>query len=638
MWYRNCNLDSESGIGKHSLEALKKKAEDMKKNDEQLVVSLSFDEMAIRRNLMWCRTSNRFIGLIDRGKGKDNEDFKLATNSIVFMVCGINTYFEQPMAYFFIQTLNANERTSLVQEVIAEITKLGIKVANITFDGLKSNITMCQLLNADVKNEKAEYKTYFENPIDKSKVYIMFDPSHMIKLVRNTLGSRGCLLNSAGKKIEWSNFIELVKYSQENPRFALSHKMNKRHVLWADRKMHVRTAVETLSSSTANCLEFLMKTGLKQFSNAVPTIEFTRNFDSLWDIMNTESMEKDKDGKVFKSAINRTNCTEIFTFLTEVKDYILKLKVQTLKSKKWIRVIDSTVSTGFRGFVVNIISITAMYYEFVEQHHYMLFIATYRFSQDFLELLFGKIRTLNGYCDNPSAQQFSSAYRKLLYTADVTISEQSNVTLRCTSNILTVSSRHSTMGFQPDLININQIENIEDLDLELEEEIMDKFNDKARDPGIAHVANELELRLKRCDQIYCLLCLNVLIEDEKVVDSLCVNFRKGKPCMSVFQICKLTDSVMQMHVKSNPDFKNTVYTSVLNNIVWEEIFPAFYEGQVEHVENNEHGEDHKQFLVKFFIDEYINIVCAHNAKQITISTQKKYLRKRLKKLVHNSHQ
>lgn len=638
QWYRNSSLDAESGVSKHSLEALRNKAKEMSEDDKQLVVSLSFDEMAIQRNLVWCRSSNKFIGLIDRGTPKEKEDFDLAKNAIVFMVSGININFEQPVAYYFIQTLNASERASLVEEIIKEISKLGMKVANITFDGYSSNVSMCQLLNADVRKEDGEYITYFENPFDKSNVYIVFDPSHMIKLVRNTLASRSCLLNGSDEKIEWNNYVNLVNYSRDHRQFALSHKMNKRHLLWEDRKMHVRTAVETLSLSTASSLEFLMKKGIEQFLDSAPTIEFTKHFNSLWDVMNTQNVKND-DSSMFKSALNPKNCNEIFEFLTNAKNYILALKVQQLKSKRWIRAIDSTVSTGFRGFLVNIISFTAMYRELVEKNHWMLFMATYRFSQDHLELHFGKIRTLHGHNDNPNAQQFCSAYRKLLYEADVAISETFNITARSPSSILSVSSSSNQpkKDVEVDLIGVeaeDEIELIDSLDFEMEQIIIDEnLDDSTRDPGIAHVANELELRLKKCGQIYCQLCLDVLIENEKISDTLCVNLGKGKPCKSTFQLCKLTDSVMKMHINTKHDFKDNVYKTVLKNIVWEDIFPEFHEG-----EDEEHGEDHKHFLVKFFIDAYINVICAHTAKQITIATQKKYLRKRLKKLIHNSHQ
>lgn len=91
QWYRNSCLDATSGIGQHSLLALEQKAKEMKENDEQLVVSLVLDEIAIQRSLMWCRATNKFIGLIDYGTPKQKEDFDLATHVIVFMACGINS-------------------------------------------------------------------------------------------------------------------------------------------------------------------------------------------------------------------------------------------------------------------------------------------------------------------------------------------------------------------------------------------------------------------------------------------------------------------------------------------------------------------------------------------------------------------
>lgn len=65
QWYRNSNLDAISGIGKHALDALEIKSKNMRESGQELVISLIFDEMAIQRNMAWCRASNKFVGLID---------------------------------------------------------------------------------------------------------------------------------------------------------------------------------------------------------------------------------------------------------------------------------------------------------------------------------------------------------------------------------------------------------------------------------------------------------------------------------------------------------------------------------------------------------------------------------------------
>lgn len=634
QWYKNSNLDSTSGIGQNSLEALKRKAEEMmEKNGEQLVVSLTFDEIAIQRNMLWSRSQNKFIGLIDRGTPKVKEEFDLATNVIVFMVCGVNAKFEQPVAYYFIQTLNANERAELVLEMLTEISKLGIKVKNITFDGYSSNISMCKLLGANVKDKDGEYVTHFENPFDKSRVYIIIDPSHVIKLIRNLFGGRLVLWNKSGKKIEWKHYVNLVNYSNTH-RINLAHKLNKRHMLWKDRKMNVRLAVETMSGSCANSLEFLMKRGEQEFENVAETVEFTRIIDKIFDIMNTQAIESDNEN-IFKSAMNPANYEEIYNFLMYAKKYLVSLKVVNLSTGKRQRVINSDISTGMRGVVINITSLLEMYRELIEEQKWMPSLPTYRLSQDHLEMLFGKIRTLNGYNDNPNAQQFSSAYRKLLYDAEIMLSKYSNVEVRSTSNVLTVSS----CSKKDEKFALAEIEEHfhDDPEARLFEEEHDILNEflfeNARDPGIAHIANELERRLKHCGQIYCDLCLKVLIENEKVDDEICVSLEKGKLCKSTFNVCKITDIAIKGLINKSTDFKNAVYKTVLQTIDWNDTFADFHDG-----EDEEHGEDHKQFLVKYFIDEYINITCAQIAKQTTIESKKKYLRNRYKKLVHNKHQ
>lgn len=187
-WYRRSDLDASPGISKKSLEALEKLSKNMKEKGNQLTVSLVFDEMSIMRNMTWCRATNKFIGLIDQGRLDANEEFTLANNVLVFMVCGINAHFQQPLAFYFVQTLKGDEKVALVNEIIRALAERGIKVANVTFDGFSANISMCKLLGANLDDKNGNYKPYFPNPYDGSRVYIIFDPSHVMKLFRNILG------------------------------------------------------------------------------------------------------------------------------------------------------------------------------------------------------------------------------------------------------------------------------------------------------------------------------------------------------------------------------------------------------------------------------------------------------------------
>lgn len=642
QWYRNSSLDASSGIGKHALDALQAKGDEMiSKNNKQLVISLAFDEMAIQRNLIYCRATNKFIGLIDKGAEDKNEEFTLANNVIVFMAVGINTNFQQPIAFFFIRTLVARERFELVNDVIKEITKRGVKVANITFDGNTANAPMCEQLGADFSSDSGDYVTHFPNPHDKSKVYIIYDFSHVEKLVRNTLGDYKVLYHK-DKKIEWSYFVELVKYSRENS-YGLTHKLNKRHLEYADRKMHVRTAVETLSRSTADAIEYCQINEVPGFENATETIEFTRIMDTLWDVMNSQRILGDQTNK-YKSAIDLKNNGDVFTFLLKAKQYILSLEVVSKRTGMKMPIVKSSVKTGFRGFVIDIISVSAMYEELVEKHHYMIFLATYRMSQDHLEMFFCKIRSMNGFNDNPMAQQFISAYRKLLLQSDVSISGCANVLRRGTSNVLIVTSgskrlanleedvaKHSNQIVRHEEVTPSSQSNEDLLEL-FELELLEDnayLSDNMQDVGVCYIANIIERRLTTCEQIHCKFCLQVFAINKKVDNKSCVNIHLGKPCISTYQLCKLTDRVLKMYINTGTKFKEKIYLEVLNALNWNSIFPEFFEP--------DHDSDHKHFLIKFIIDEYINKKCAYVAKQKTISLQKKYNRNRLRKMTHFSH-
>lgn len=233
---------------------------------------------------------------------------------------------------------------------------------------------------------------------------------------------------------------------------------------------------------------------------------------------------------------------------------------------------------------------------------------------------------MNGYNENPAPTQYVSAYRKMLYQSDILISNFSNVMSQCSSNVLTVSSvtKQSEIAAAPSISNENEetewTEFIEMQALDDCSYLMD-YNDT----GISYMAHMLEKRLLTSN-VYCNCCKKVLERNEKVGDGMCVNIHSGKPCISTYQLCKLTDSALKTLINTGPNFKQKVYLTVMNNIDFEKKFPEFYDP--------EHDIDHKHFLVQYFIGEYTNKKCAYVAKQKTISLQKRYMRNKLRKLGH----
>lgn len=226
-WYVNSGTTGEPGLCNESFETLKKLVEKHKANGKQIVCSLIFDEMSIRKHLQWSDSRKEFLGSINYGFRATGEDLPLAKNVIVFMINGINVNFNMPVAFYFIDSLTAIEKANLLREIIIAITTLDVRVLSITFDGLISNITMCNIFGANFDVDNC--KPYFILPNDEHKIYIILDPSHMEKLARNCIASTKVLYDAQNSKIEWRFFETLEKFRNERG-LTLTHKLNKRHM------------------------------------------------------------------------------------------------------------------------------------------------------------------------------------------------------------------------------------------------------------------------------------------------------------------------------------------------------------------------------------------------------------------------
>ena len=61
--------------------------------------------------------------------------------------------------------------------------------------------------------------------------------------------------------------------------------------------MNVRLAAQTLSSSVADAIEFMHNSGHPFFKDALPTVDFIRKIDRLFDLLNS----RNPHGKGFKA-------------------------------------------------------------------------------------------------------------------------------------------------------------------------------------------------------------------------------------------------------------------------------------------------------------------------------------------------
>lgn len=103
-----------------------------------------------------------------------------------------------------------------------------------------------------------------------------------------------------------------------------ANKLSMAHVYWTNNKMKVKYAVQTLSSSTADTLEYLSSINYPNFANVAATAEFCRVIDRIFDFLNSKS----KFSKGFKSSIFKSDITtlENINIIIPLVKYLYTLK------------------------------------------------------------------------------------------------------------------------------------------------------------------------------------------------------------------------------------------------------------------------------------------------------------------------
>lgn len=226
-WYSS--IDGAPGFTQEALKMLKLRAVAAASSNppSKLICSLVFDEMNIRQQTEFDGTY--YHGFVDMGPEVTFDVKSIATQVLVFMVVAINGSWKVPVGYFFIDSLNAEQKASLISQCLDLIKQCGISVANITFDGCPANLSMSSKLGCSLKpdNLKPTLGGYETN--------ILPDPSHMIKLIRNAFGDKRQFIDSSNEFVDFK-YVEMLNKLQENEGLHLANKLRKKHILFFKQK------------------------------------------------------------------------------------------------------------------------------------------------------------------------------------------------------------------------------------------------------------------------------------------------------------------------------------------------------------------------------------------------------------------
>ncbi|CAL1295611.1 unnamed protein product [Larinioides sclopetarius] len=296
-WYKS--IDGEPGFTSAALSALQMKALDASKNNKRVLCALMVDEMSIKKHIEW--DGKKFCGYVDLGTDIDDDQMPIATQAYTFLLNSVNGNWKIPIGYFLIDGLDANERANLIRKSLEMIHETGIDVISLTFDGTSVNLSTAHCLGCTFDSQSL--KTSFKHPISDKDICVLLDPSHMMKLIRNTLASKGSLFDGNGNIIKWDYIVSLHKI-QHHEGLLLATKLRTRHIEWKREKMKVKLATQVLSASVADALLYLANDlKLPEFKGCEATAEFLKCFNTLFDILNSRNILS----KGFKAPLQKFN-------------------------------------------------------------------------------------------------------------------------------------------------------------------------------------------------------------------------------------------------------------------------------------------------------------------------------------------
>lgn len=207
-WFSNSNENCTGGFHDSAMKTLSEMTKELGMAGTKIYAALSLDEMAIRQHLQYIHHKKKFSGFINFGTQNDkSEPLPVAKNVIVIMLNALNIKLTIPIAFFFITTLIAEEKSILIATVIKALTNIGVRVVSITSDGLSSNPAAYEILGA-ITDETGTIVPYFHNPDNNERIYVLYDTPHIMKLLRNCFGDKK-VLYYINKVIKW-DFIDRV--------------------------------------------------------------------------------------------------------------------------------------------------------------------------------------------------------------------------------------------------------------------------------------------------------------------------------------------------------------------------------------------------------------------------------------------
>ncbi|KAG8307101.1 THAP domain containing 9 [Homalodisca vitripennis] len=569
-------------------------------------VSLVFDSMSIRKQIVYDEQLGKNVGYVDVGGFKIDNNEEIATEALVFQIVSLRGHFKCIVGYFYVNKTSSVFLSQLIKVAIVKLSEVGVNVQSVTFDGTSTNLSALKHLGC-----KFPEAPFFKLDTMNYDICAILDPPHMLKLARNALADIKVIDSESGRIC--FKYIEDLNNLQNKLGLKMCNKLSDKHVLYKNRKMNVKVAAQTISSSVADALQYLNIKEHPQFSDSdcLATVEFLRIVDNLFDFMNS----RDPFGRGYKGPMKLENKANDDLMLKKADNYLSKLKIGGQS------ILNHARKTFALGFLSNIKSFCILRDRLLvlEDFKYLL---SYKFSQDHLELFFSCIRSRGGNNDNPNTKQFTWAVRQLMFRNSVRASENSNC-LEFDPN--------SHLGLLELGHGLCVVDDIDD-ESEIESAIcvMENYDDSSfKDEILYYICGVIVRRMEK--QIKCKDCCYVLHANDSDLRTYTrlTDFKsKGKLIRSSEDVLKVVKYAYLLKLS-----ETNLTTVNLTMRVCNHLTGSVFKG---HLSNDEFTGSHELLLIKSVTQLFLKIISHHIAKQKTLHVTKKSnlgIRQKLNKMI-----
>ena len=267
----------------------------------QMYVTLMFDEMSVKDDLVYDKVTEQLIGFVDVGKNMEafmkkgykagNLVDQVATQVLVLMVCGLTSPVKKAIAYFATQSCSGTILFSLLWKAVGYLeTYANVRVIAFASDKASPNQAFYQMHKSE--DEEIAYKA--KNPFARDgerHIYFFSDAPHLLKTLRNNLANSGSgkktrLLWNQGHDLLWKHVQDCYEEDTKCQVRKLP-KLTSEHIyLNSYSVMRVNLAAQVMSHSVSRVMESYCP------AESFETAKFIALVDKFFDCMNSRSLNE----------------------------------------------------------------------------------------------------------------------------------------------------------------------------------------------------------------------------------------------------------------------------------------------------------------------------------------------------------